>query len=91
MCCRISLNLLSIKRFNNHKLYPAAEHLLAYHTSSVIAMASNDSKVPAAAADEVAEKLSAIKLKKIEDEVAASYILVDIGKSSFSSRQTECK
>jgi len=30
-------------------------------------------------ADDVAEKLSAIKLKKIEDEVAESFILVDIG------------
>ena len=42
-------------------------------------MAEENNQVPTASADDVAEKLSAIKLKKIEDEVAASFILVDIG------------
>lgn len=73
------MNLLSIKRFTNHQLYPS-KLLKAYSTSSVVMAESSQVTT---SADEVAEKLKEIKLKKIEDEVAASYILVDIGNSSF--------
>ena len=80
MILRVSWNLFSIHRLsikNTYKKIHQAKHRLTYHTSAV--MAEENNQVPTASADDVAEKLSAIKLKKIEDEVAASFILVDIG------------
>ena len=37
-------------------------------------------------ADELAEKISEMKFKKIEEEVASSYILIDIGANLTSSK-----
>lgn len=49
-------------------------------------MADNKDDKPVDTTENVAEKLSALKLKQIEDDVATSYILVDIGANLTNSK-----
>lgn len=49
-------------------------------------MADNKDEKPVDNTENVAEKLSALKLKQIEDDVASSYILVDIGANLTNSK-----
>lgn len=49
-------------------------------------MADNKEEKSADSTKNVAEKLSALKLKQIEDDVASSYILVDIGANLTNSK-----
>lgn len=51
-----------------------------------MADSNKDEKAADNSSENVADKLSALKLKQIEDDVASSYILVDIGANLTNSK-----
>ena len=59
-------------------------NIQTFHNPNRMADAKEDK--PVDSPENIAEKISSLKLKQIEDDVASSYILVDIGANLTNSK-----